>query len=155
MWFLTRYEDCKTLLSDKRLGHLGVAGNSMLFQNPPDHTRLRGLVNRAFTPRMVEQYRDRVQAITHRLLDEVQADGHMDLMAKFAYLLPVTVIAEMLGCRLTITSCFSSGPSSWSRHLIWQIRRSHRNRSKRRLSRLIPILAASLPSVVQPLKTTY
>jgi cytochrome P450 len=97
MWFLTRYEDCKALLSDRRLGHNANPGNSMLFQNPPDHTRLRGLVNRAFTPRMIEQYRDRVQAITHHLLNEVQADGHMDLIAKFAYLLPVTVIAEMLG----------------------------------------------------------
>jgi cytochrome P450 len=97
MWFLTRYEDCKALLSDRRLGHVATPGNSMLFQNPPDHTRLRGLVNRAFTPRMIEKYRDRVQTITHHLLDDVQADGHMDLIAKFAYLLPVTVIAEMLG----------------------------------------------------------
>jgi cytochrome P450 len=97
MWFLTQYEDCKALLSDRRLGHVATPGNSMLFQNPPDHTRLRGLVNRAFTPRMIEKYRDRVQAITHHLLDDVQADGHMDLIAKFAYLLPVTVIAEMLG----------------------------------------------------------
>ncbi len=96
MWFLSRYEDCKTLLTERRLGHL-EPGISMLFQNPPDHTRLRGLVNRAFTPRMVEQNRSRVQAITNRLLDDVQADGGMDLIAKFAYLLPVTVIAEMLG----------------------------------------------------------
>jgi len=96
MWFLTRYEDCRALLSEKRLGHENVSP-SMLFQNPPDHTRLRGLVSRAFTPRMIEQYRDRVQAITHRLLEAVQADGHMDLIAQFAYLLPVTLIAEMLG----------------------------------------------------------
>ncbi len=97
MWFLSRYEDCKTLLTEKRLGHLSVSGNSMLFQNPPDHTRLRGLVSRAFTPRMVERSRDRVQAIINQLLDAVQADGHMDVIAQFAYLLPVTVIAEMLG----------------------------------------------------------
>ncbi|ETW99511.1 MAG: hypothetical protein ETSY1_14730 [Candidatus Entotheonella factor] len=97
MWFLSRYEDCKALLTDKRLGHEGVEGNSMLFQNPPVHTRLRGLVSRAFTPRMIEQSRDRVQAITDRLLDDVQADGHMDLIAQFAYLVPVTIIAEMLG----------------------------------------------------------
>lgn len=100
MWFLSRYEDCKALLTDRRLGRLEPRA-SMLFQNPPAHTRLRSLVNRAFTPRMVEQSRDRVQAISNRLLDEVQPDGQpggqMDLMAKFAYLLPVTVIAEMLG----------------------------------------------------------
>ena len=97
MWFLTRYEDCKALLSDRRLGHTPTPGNSMLFQNPPDHTRLRGLVNRAFTPRMIERYRGRIQAIADHLLDDVQADGHMDLIAQFAYLLPVTLIAEMLG----------------------------------------------------------
>jgi cytochrome P450 len=96
MWFLTRYEDCRALLSEKSLGHVNVSP-SMLFQNPPDHTRLRGLVSRAFTPRMIEQYRDRVQAITHQLLEAVRADGHMDLIAQFAYRLPVTLIAEMLG----------------------------------------------------------
>ncbi len=114
LWFLSRYEDCKTLLSDKRLGHQSVIGNSMLFQNPPDHTRLRGLVSRAFTPRMIEQYRDRVQAITHRLLDEVQADGHMDLIAQFAYLLPVTVIAEMLGVPTEDHVVFQQ----WSKQLV-------------------------------------
>jgi cytochrome P450 len=96
MWFLTRYEDCRALLSEKSLGHVNVSP-SMLFQNPPDHTRLRGLVSRAFTPRMIEQYRDRVQAITNQLLEAVRADGHMDLIAQFAYRLPVTLIAEMLG----------------------------------------------------------
>ncbi len=113
-WFLSRYEDCKTLLSDKRLGHLSVSGNSMLFQNPPDHTRLRGLVNRAFTPRMIERYRDRVQAITDGLLDNVRADEHMDLIAQFAYLLPVTIIAEMLGVPPEDHVVFQQ----WSKHLV-------------------------------------
>lgn len=110
VWFLTRYDDCNTLLRNNRLGH-GIFGeppesqralvelqsNWMLFQNPPDHTRLRSLVHKAFTPRRVEQLRDKIQAITNRLLDKVQAEGKMDVIADLAYPLPVTVIAEMLG----------------------------------------------------------
>jgi cytochrome P450 len=68
-----------------------------LLKDPPDHTRLRNLVFKAFTPRMVEQLRNTIQAITDRLLDEVQEKGELDLMAALAYPLPVTVIAEMLG----------------------------------------------------------
>lgn len=72
----------------------------MLFKNPPDHTRLRALVHKAFTPRMVEKQRETIQAITNRLLDQVlerASSGRMDLMAQFASPLPVMVIAEMLG----------------------------------------------------------
>ena len=69
----------------------------MLFKNPPDHTRLRGLVHKAFTPRRVEQMRSQIQAITDGLLDRVQAAGRADLIAELAYPLPVTVIAAMLG----------------------------------------------------------
>jgi cytochrome P450 len=74
-----------------------MQSNWLLFKNPPDHTRLRGLVHKAFTPRMVEQMRGTVQSITDGLLDRVQANGAMDLIADLAYPLPVTVIAEMLG----------------------------------------------------------
>jgi cytochrome P450 len=69
----------------------------MLLKNPPDHTRLRGLVHKAFTPRIVAQMRDQIQAITDSLLDRIQAAGHGDVIADLAYPLPVTVIAEMLG----------------------------------------------------------
>ena len=111
VWFLTRYEDCNLLLRNNRLGH-GTWGDNppeerrdlwqlqrhwMLFHNPPHHTRLRSLVHKAFTPRVVEKLRPKIQAITDRLLDNVQSDGHMDLIADLAYPLPVTVIAEMLG----------------------------------------------------------
>lgn len=70
---------------------------NMLGTDPPDHTRLRGLVSKAFTPRMIEQLRPRIQEITDGLLDAVQAQGQMDLVMDFAYPLPMTVISEMLG----------------------------------------------------------
>ncbi|MBI2812622.1 MAG: cytochrome P450 [Candidatus Melainabacteria bacterium] len=69
----------------------------MLNQNPPDHTRLRSLVNRAFTPTMVKSMREHIEEIANRLLDDVAQKGEMDIVRDFAFPLPVTVIAEMLG----------------------------------------------------------
>lgn len=112
MYFLSRYDDCVALLRDNRLGHgtfheenapatqralATMQKDWLLFKNPPDHTRLRSLVHKVFTPRMVEQLRGTVERITNELLDRVQAQGEMDLIADLAYPLPVTVIAEMLG----------------------------------------------------------
>jgi cytochrome P450 len=76
---------------------LGFFQSNMLGTNPPDHTRLRGLVSSAFTPRMVERLRPRVEAIVSKLIDEVQPRGAMDFVQDFAYPLPLTVIAELLG----------------------------------------------------------
>src|SRR6185503_10158394 len=72
-------------------------GLMMLQQDPPDHTRLRGLVVKAFTARRVEDMRPRIQEIVDATLDRVAERGHMDLIADFAFRLPVTVICEMLG----------------------------------------------------------
>jgi cytochrome P450 PksS len=69
----------------------------VLGRDPPDHTRLRALVNLAFTPRLVEQLRPRVQALADRLLDWVEGRGHMELIRRYALPLPTTVIAELLG----------------------------------------------------------
>ncbi|MFM9105340.1 MAG: cytochrome P450 [Chloroflexota bacterium] len=69
----------------------------MLANDPPDHTRLRGLVNRAFTPRVVENMRPRIHAIVGDLLDAALPRGEFDLIADFAYPLPATVIAELFG----------------------------------------------------------
>ncbi len=69
----------------------------MLQQDPPDHTRLRGLVVKAFTARRVEDMRPRIQQIVDRTLDEVIPHGRMDLIEDFAFKLPVTVICDMLG----------------------------------------------------------
>ncbi len=70
---------------------------SMQFRDPPDHTRLRGLVNLAFTPPQIAKMEDRIRATAHALLDEIGDINEFDLMANFANLLPVLVIAEMIG----------------------------------------------------------
>src|SRR5262249_2083759 len=69
----------------------------MLFRDPPDHTRLRGLVNKAFTPRMVEGLRPRVQAIVDELLAPLGDGGVFDVVRDLAEPLPILVIAELLG----------------------------------------------------------
>lgn len=113
LWVLTRYDDCVTSLRDPRFGRDGFEAilsaqygeesetgrlpRSMLFRDPPDHTRLRSLVNRAFTPRVIEGMRGQIQAVVDRLLDQVERRGHMDVIADLAYPLPVTVICDMLG----------------------------------------------------------
>jgi cytochrome P450 len=115
-WVLTRYDDCVTALRDPRFGRNGFAEllsaaygdgvepgtlpRSMLFRDPPDHTRLRALVSKAFTPRVIEQMRGHIQDIVDGLLARVQAAGAMDVIADLAYPLPVTVICEMLGVPL-------------------------------------------------------
>jgi len=69
----------------------------MLQQDPPDHTRLRGLVVKAFTARRVEDMRPRIQHIVDDTLDRIAPQGHMDLIEDFAFRLPVTIICDMLG----------------------------------------------------------
>jgi len=110
-WVLTRYDDVVAALRDPRLAKEAIAafvaarvgapipalGLSMLDRDPPDHTRLRGLVSKAFTPRVVEGLRPRIQQVVDGLLDDVAAARSMDLIEQFAYPIPVVVICEMLG----------------------------------------------------------
>jgi pimeloyl-[acyl-carrier protein] synthase len=70
---------------------------SMIHMDAPDHTRLRSLVNKAFTPRAVNAMESRIRTLVDELLAAVQPQGHMDVIADLAYPLPVIVIAEMLG----------------------------------------------------------
>jgi cytochrome P450 len=98
-WVLTRYSDVATALrDDERLSaEQQPVATSMLVSDPPDHTRLRSLVAKAFTPRTVSQLTPRIHDIVNVLLDTASPRGEMDAIADFAYPLPITVIAELLG----------------------------------------------------------
>lgn len=69
----------------------------MLRLDPPDHTRLRGLVSKVFTPRYVARLHDHVAAIVDRLIDDVRGAGEVDFISAFAFELPITIICDMLG----------------------------------------------------------
>ena len=117
-WFLTRYADVQAVLNhpQARAEKFNIDSSSlppdvqsdvgmlyrllsqqMLFRDPPEQTRLRALAVKSFTPRVIETIRARIHQITNELLDQVQAQGHMDLMSDFAFHLPAIVIAELLG----------------------------------------------------------
>jgi cytochrome P450 len=83
--------------------------HTMLQADPPDHTRLRGLVIKAFTARRVEDMRPRVQEVVDQTLDAVVDRGHMDLIKDFAYRLPVTIICDMLGIPQDHREVFHTG----------------------------------------------
>jgi cytochrome P450 len=114
-WLITRYQEAELVLRDERF--VKNRRNAVSVQeeserppsafdlvtmglgkfDPPDHTRLRSLVSLSFTPRLVEQRRERIQQITDELIDAREAQGCMDLVEDVAFPLPLTVIAEMLG----------------------------------------------------------
>ena len=76
---------------------LRLLTDSMVFKDDPDHKRLRGLVSRAFTPKMVEQMTGDIETIVERLVDDLAAKGRVDLLDEFATPLPLAVISDMLG----------------------------------------------------------
>lgn len=117
-WVLTRYVDVRAALHDPRLSadritpfmdslpparRVALSGLERIltrwavFVDPPVHTRLRGLMNKAFTPRAIEKLRGRIAEIVDQLIERIASRGRMDLIADFAYPLPATVIAGMLG----------------------------------------------------------
>lgn len=116
-FILTRYADCEAVLRDARFSsnpkhrrlevpvemqdvrtQMSEADTSvLLFLDPPDHTRIRGLVSRAFTPKRVEEMRSRVRTLVDEILDEGEAKGEFDVVLDLGYLVPVTVICQMLG----------------------------------------------------------
>jgi cytochrome P450 len=117
-WVVTGYSACSSALRNKQLGKEAARvvppeklaqipfespdaaarrKNDMLFTDPPRHTRLRGLVSQAFTPRTVERLRGHVAQIADYLLEQAAPRGQADLIRDFAFPLPVIVIAEMLG----------------------------------------------------------
>jgi cytochrome P450 len=122
-WVVARHADCLAVLRDRRASSdsLNVAVERMpegfrtpiaeddpvaaamlemrpfLFRDPPDHTRLRGLVSKAFTPKVVEALRIGTQLVVDELLDAAMEAGQVDLLEAFAYPLPVRVICDLLG----------------------------------------------------------
>ncbi len=116
-WVLTRFDHCQAVLRHPRVGKDFAAMQrrwgldeheiaaqqafsserpSMLFSDPPDHTRLRGLVSKAFTPRTVEALRPHIERLADEVLDTL-GTGEVDVMTSLAFPLPVSVIGEMLG----------------------------------------------------------
>lgn len=116
-WLVTRYDDVLSVLKDERFAKdrrnamspeqlkkqpwippmFKPLERNMLDLDSPDHARLRALVHKAFTPRLIEQMREQIQALTNELLDAVEPNGSMDLIADFALPLPLTVIGRILG----------------------------------------------------------
>ncbi|MFL5357120.1 cytochrome P450 [Archangium sp.] len=116
-WLVTRYDDVHSVLKHANLSKdriantadqnntrlalllkfFGPLSQGMLNKDPPDHTRLRSLVHKAFTPKYVERLRSRVQALSDELLDKARRKGSMDLVDEYALMVPITIIAEMLG----------------------------------------------------------
>lgn len=125
-WLLTRYDDCLAALKDyRRLSNrdrmsvmmkpLGEEAGKrfqvvrrhfmqgVIFSDPPDHTRLRTLINKAFTPSTIEKKRPRIQEIVNGLIDQLPDKGMMDLIRDFAFPLPNTIRSEILGLPLEDT----------------------------------------------------
>jgi cytochrome P450 len=120
LWFFTKHKDVNAILRDRRFGrsidHIlspqerGVSPDPPEYEpftrlhrhrffdmEPPEHTRLRNLVHKVFTPRRIEQLRPRIKGVAENLLNVVAQQGGMDLIEDFAMPLPVIVIAELLG----------------------------------------------------------
>jgi pikromycin synthase len=114
LWLVTRYDDIREGLSDPRLsndtkladevtravpwvGAQAAGTRHVLRADPPDHTRLRRLVAKAFTPRRIEALRPRIQQVTDELVAAMRPRGHADILADFALPLPLTVICELFG----------------------------------------------------------
>jgi len=131
-WYVTRYEDVLAVLRDNEHFIKDVSrirpsakpktnasvhqriNENMLFADPPDHTRLRALVNQAFTPRRVEKMAGRIREIAAGLLDKNVQDGEIELITGYALPLPVMVICEMLG----IPAVDQAQVTDWSQAII-------------------------------------
>ncbi|XMN05565.1 cytochrome P450 family protein [Streptomyces griseobrunneus] len=143
-WLVVGYEAGRTLLADQRLSKqwakaspaLGVtkvsAGTSMLSSDTPDHTRLRKLVAREFTPRRMEQLTPRVQEMTDELLDRMLAapDRRADLVESLSYPLPMNVICELLGVPFLDRTAFRE----WSNQAVSSVDASKRDSSTRAMA---------------------
>jgi len=109
IWVITRYDDAVRILKDPRFSKdyiqkypwiplsIRAMFRNLLTIDPPDHTRLRSLVQKAFTPRLIEELRDRIQRVCDVLLDRAGSQGTIDLIEAYALPLPLTIISDLLG----------------------------------------------------------
>jgi cytochrome P450 len=142
-WVVTRHADCLAILRDRRASSdsLNVAVERMpegfrtpiaeddpmavamlemrpfLFRDPPDHTRLRGLVSKAFTPKVVEALRARTHEVVDELLDAAMDADRVDLLEEFAYPLPVRIICDLLGVPIEDQDRFKTWSNALARGL--------------------------------------
>jgi len=140
-WLVTRYDDVAAVLKDERFvkdrsrvlspeqaakqpwipSLFKPLARNMLDVDPPDHTRLRQLVHKAFAPRLIERLRERVRTLTEELISVAERRGRMDLIADYALPIPTTIISEMLGVPASDRHRFhrwsrvivASSPSGW------------------------------------------
>ena len=151
IWYITRYADVIAIMRDTRFvkdptraqppkpasrtkqqPSLQQAINrNMLFSDPPDHTRLRALVNLAFTPRRVERMADQVQAAADRLLDAVVASGQIELIGDYALPLAIIIISDLLG----IPEADRDQVATWSQSIISPGGRGLKARERKRQMR--------------------
>ncbi|MFD3450696.1 cytochrome P450 [Streptomyces sp. NPDC058691] len=105
-WLVTRYDDVMSLMTDPRVKRdrrnvpeqdTGEGHESLLYLDPPDHTRIRRLVNKTFTPRAVEHLRPKIEQLADELLDRMAEQGEVDLISAYALPIPMLVICELLG----------------------------------------------------------
>ena len=136
VWFLVNYDDVVAVLKDQRfikdVRKLSLEHRSkyvseipdpifepinrhLLSIDPPDHTRLRALVHKAFTPRRVQDLKPRIEQIADELLTNISSDTDGDLINDYAFILPITVIAEMLGVETDEREKFRS----WTQALLF------------------------------------
>ena len=124
MWLVVRYDDVFAALKDSRLSkdmsrvvpaeQLTPLTRSMLFRDPPDHTRLRSLVNLAFTPKTVAAMKSHIEEIADGLIAQMREQKEVDFVSSFALPLPVIVIAELLGVPTADREQFQG----WSKKII-------------------------------------
>lgn len=151
MYLLSRYEDCVSLLKDPRFVRnrtaatggrrfpvpmpksVSAIAQSMILEDEPEHSRLRNLVQKAFTPGALVRMEARIDRLTHELLDDAPKEGRVDLIPTYSLPIPVTVIQEMVGVsdedmprfRNSLT-VLTDGLSGWNilRTFLWDLRRT-------------------------------
>jgi pimeloyl-[acyl-carrier protein] synthase len=162
-WLITSHHECAAILKENRFGKEAhkvvpeeqlreipfVAQKSgiknMLFRDPPDHTRLRGLVNQAFTPRMLERLRPHIQEIAEGLIADMKGQKEIDLIGSFAFALPIIVIAEMLGVPAADREQFKA----WSNPLAHSVDPTATPEMLQEAQRMLPQLTAYLERVIE------